>query len=139
MRRKIHMLAIVRFSFGHLSLISDTTILMEMTYKPNNGTFKGGIVAVQTFQPFSHTNDIEGQEVSDGGDADLLDYLVEEEKGCLYRRASPCHLGPVQLIPFSCIETADPIRAHATAPPQPLVSGSDKKPFIRKQQRPLTK
>ena len=35
---------------------------MEMAYKLNNGTFKGDIVAVQTFQPFSHTNDIEGQE-----------------------------------------------------------------------------
>ena len=61
--------------------------------------------------------------MSDGAHAKLLDYLVEEEKGRLYRRASLCHLGPVQLNPFSCIETVDPIRARATAPPQSLVSG----------------
>jgi hypothetical protein len=55
-------------------------------------------------------------EVSDGEDAELLDYLVEEEKGRLYRRASLCHLGSVQLNPFSRTETADPIRIYELAP-----------------------
>jgi hypothetical protein len=54
--------------------------------------------------------------VSDGEDAELLDYLVEEEKGRLYRRASLGHLGSVQLNPFSCTETADPIRIYELAP-----------------------
>jgi hypothetical protein len=54
--------------------------------------------------------------LSDGEDAELLDYLVEEEKGRLYRRASLCHLGSVQLNPFSCTETADPIRIYELAP-----------------------
>ena len=33
----------------------------------------------------------------DGEDAELLVYLVDEENGHLYRRVTPCHLGPVQL------------------------------------------
>jgi hypothetical protein len=47
------------FSFGHLSLTGDTTILTEMARKPNDGTFKSASFAVQTFSPSSHTNDIE--------------------------------------------------------------------------------
>jgi hypothetical protein len=46
--------------------------------------------------------------VSDGEDAELLVYLVDEEKdiyiGVL---VAVCHLGPVQLNPFSCPKTAD--------------------------------
>jgi hypothetical protein len=58
----------------------------------------------------------------------LLVYLVEEEKDIyIVVLVLVCHLGPVQLNPFSCIETADlyehtPPR-HSTA--TSLVSESD--------------